>query len=131
MSASTVSPGTVINAPEIKYAWTTSGNYGSNNFTIEKLTTQTYGTVWRMYYAAGGNPFAMRVEGSPTAVENGMYYFLGDHLGSTSITMKFSIAGALTKQAEPALYAVGRKSPKRFCRDCDFNRYSLHRSEKR
>ncbi len=100
VSASTVSPGTVINASEIKYAWTTSGNYGSNNFTIEKLTTQTYGTVWRTYYAAGGNPLAMRVEGSTTAAENGVYYFLGDQLNSTSVTMKLSMAGTLTKLAE-------------------------------
>ncbi len=44
------------------------------------------GVVWRSYYYAGGQRVAMRVQGDSTPANNGVFYLLGDHLGSTSIT---------------------------------------------
>jgi RHS repeat-associated protein len=43
------------------------------------------GQVWRTYYYAGSQRVAVRVTGSANPQENGLYYTLGDHLGSTSL----------------------------------------------
>ncbi len=42
--------------------------------------------IARQYYTAGGR-VAMRVSGDPEPSNNGVFYTLGDHLGSTSITV--------------------------------------------
>jgi RHS repeat-associated protein len=44
------------------------------------------GQVWRSYYSAGAQRIAMRVEGDPNAGNNGLFYLLSDHLGSTSVS---------------------------------------------
>jgi RHS repeat-associated protein len=54
--------------------------------------------VWRFYYRgaspersggdfAGTQRVAMRVQGDPTPGNNGVFYFLTDHLGSTTVTV--------------------------------------------
>ncbi len=49
-----------------------------------RLFVPPTGQVWRSYYYAGGQRIAMRVEGAPS--NNGVFYLLSDHLGSTSVT---------------------------------------------
>ena len=44
------------------------------------------GQTWRSYYYAGSTRIALRVEGDPDPVKNGVYYLHGDHLGSASLT---------------------------------------------
>jgi RHS repeat-associated protein len=44
------------------------------------------GQVWKYYYYAGAQRVAVRVSGSANPQENGLFYTLGDHLGSTSLT---------------------------------------------
>jgi RHS repeat-associated protein len=43
------------------------------------------GQVWKYYYYAGGQPVAVRVQGDPNPQNNGLFYTLGDQLGSTSV----------------------------------------------
>jgi RHS repeat-associated protein len=43
------------------------------------------GQVWRFYYFAGSQRVAVRVQGDPNPAANGLFYTLGDHLGSTSL----------------------------------------------
>jgi RHS repeat-associated protein len=43
------------------------------------------GQVWKFYYYAGAQRVAMRVTGSANPLENGLFYTLGDNLGSTSL----------------------------------------------
>ena len=43
------------------------------------------GQVWRFYYYIGTQRVAMRVQGDAVPGNNGVFYLLGDHLGSTSI----------------------------------------------
>ena len=56
-------------------------------------------TIWRKYYYAGANRVAMQVSGDPIASQNGVFYLLSDHLGSSSVTVKATDEG-LTKVAE-------------------------------
>jgi hypothetical protein len=46
--------------------------------------------VTRTYYFAGSQRIAMRVEGDPVPANNGVFYFVVDHLGSTSLTLDAS-----------------------------------------
>jgi RHS repeat-associated protein len=43
------------------------------------------GQIWKTYYYAGAQRVAMRVQGDPNPSANGVFYTLGDHLGSTSL----------------------------------------------
>jgi RHS repeat-associated protein len=43
------------------------------------------GVTWRSYYFAGTQRVAMRVVGDPIPANNGLFYLLGDHLGSTNV----------------------------------------------
>jgi RHS repeat-associated protein len=43
------------------------------------------GQIWKYYYYAGSQPVAIRVTGSQNPQENGLFYTLGDQLGSTSV----------------------------------------------
>jgi RHS repeat-associated protein len=43
------------------------------------------GQVWKFYYYVGSQRVAMRVAGDPNSGANGVFYTLGDHLGSTSL----------------------------------------------
>jgi RHS repeat-associated protein len=80
-SASAPPPGSVLSANEIGYPWTTSGTYANNNFTLNgTLRIQT------SYYYAGGQRVAMRKAGHVDPANNKIFYLLGDHLGSTSVT---------------------------------------------
>lgn len=45
------------------------------------------GHAWRSYYYAEGSRVAMRVQSNQQGLENGVYYFLTDHLGSTAATL--------------------------------------------
>ena len=45
------------------------------------------GHAWTSYYYAGGSRVAMRVKSNQDGVEDGVFYFLTDHLGSTAITL--------------------------------------------
>jgi hypothetical protein len=56
------------------------------------------GAAFRSDYFAGNTRIAMRVEGDPTA--DGLYFFLRDHLGSTTVTLKRNGDGSLTKVGE-------------------------------
>jgi len=57
----------------------------------EVSKTKISAGVVRKYYTFGGQRIALRVSGTPGAgasVENGLYYILSDHLGSTSLVVK-------------------------------------------
>jgi RHS repeat-associated protein len=43
------------------------------------------GQVWKYYYYASGQPVAVRVQGDPNPQNNGLFYTMGDQLGSTSV----------------------------------------------
>ena len=45
------------------------------------------GQIWRSYYFAGSQRIAMRVQGDPLPANNGVFYLLGDHLGSTNVVV--------------------------------------------
>jgi RHS repeat-associated protein len=45
------------------------------------------GMVWRSYYYAGAQRVAMRVQGDSEPANNGVFYLLTDHLGSTSVVV--------------------------------------------
>jgi RHS repeat-associated protein len=45
------------------------------------------GVTWRSYYFAGAQRVAMRVVGDPVPANNGVFYILGDHLGSTNVVV--------------------------------------------
>jgi hypothetical protein len=51
------------------------------------LNAPPTGQIWKSYYYAGSTRIAMRVEGDLTEVNNGVFYFAADHLGSTSVTL--------------------------------------------
>jgi RHS repeat-associated protein len=48
------------------------------------------GQVWKYYYYAGGQPVAVRVTGSQNPQENGLFYTLGDQIGSTSVIVDYN-----------------------------------------
>lgn len=48
------------------------------------------GHAWTSTYFAGGSRIAQRVQSNQEGVESGLYYFLTDHLGSTSVTLDAS-----------------------------------------
>lgn len=45
------------------------------------------GVTWKAYYFAGAQRVAMRVVGDPIPANNGLFYVLGDHLGSTNLVV--------------------------------------------
>jgi RHS repeat-associated protein len=45
------------------------------------------GQAWMSYYSAGGQRAVMRVQSNQAGLEDGVFYFLSDHLGSTSLTL--------------------------------------------
>lgn len=45
------------------------------------------GQIWRSYYFAGAQRIAVRVQGDPVPANNGVFYLLGDHLGSTNVVV--------------------------------------------
>jgi RHS repeat-associated protein len=53
--------------------------------------------VTRLYYSAGGQRVAVRVSNDATPANNGLFYLLTDHLGSTSITAN-GTTGALVSE---------------------------------
>ncbi len=57
--------------------------YVGNHYEVDGTTTRTY-------YYAGGQRVAMRVQGDPNPADNGVFFLLGDHLGSTSVTANAS-----------------------------------------
>jgi len=68
------------------------------------LFTPPSGQTWRSYYYAGTQRIAVRVEGDPTPANNGLFYLLSDHLGSTSVTTDASG----NKVAELQYYPYGQ-----------------------
>ena len=48
-------------------------------------TAPPSGLIWRSYYFVGTQRIAMRVSGDPTPANNGVFYLLGDHLGSSNV----------------------------------------------
>jgi hypothetical protein len=68
------------------------------------LFTPPSGQTWRSYYYAGSQRIAVRVEGDPTPANNGLFYLLSDHLGSTSVTTDASA----NKVAELRYYPYGQ-----------------------
>jgi RHS repeat-associated protein len=66
--------------------------------------TPPTGQIWRSYYYAGTRRMAVRVEGDPTPANNGVFYLLSDHLGSTGVTTDASG----TKVAELRYYPYGQ-----------------------
>jgi RHS repeat-associated protein len=65
-------------------ATSTATATGTNTPTATPSTPS--GQVWKYYYYAGSQRVAVRVSGSGNPQENGLFYTLGDHLGSTSLT---------------------------------------------
>jgi len=55
------------------------------------------GTTVKKYYYSGGARVAERVEGSPIPAENGLYFLLTDHLGSTTLTIKDGVQSGQMK----------------------------------
>jgi RHS repeat-associated protein len=55
------------------------------------------GPRYRSYYYASGQRVAVRVSGDATLANNGLFYLLTDHLGSTSITAN-GTTGALVSE---------------------------------
>jgi hypothetical protein len=45
------------------------------------------GQAWMSYYSAGGQRVVMRVQSNQAGLEDGVFYFLSDHLGSTALTL--------------------------------------------
>ena len=45
------------------------------------------GQTWRFYYFAGAQRVAVRVQGDSVPANNGVFYLLADHLGSTALTV--------------------------------------------
>jgi RHS repeat-associated protein len=67
-----------------------SGTSGTEYFdAFESRRTSYIGAamVTRLYYSAGGQRIAVRVSNDATPANNGLFYLLTDHLGSTSITV--------------------------------------------
>jgi hypothetical protein len=59
------------------------------------------GVVWRFYYLVGNQRVAVRVQGDSTPANNGVFYLLGDQLGSTSMVVSSAgqLAGELRYRA--------------------------------
>ncbi|MFZ6026388.1 MAG: RHS repeat-associated core domain-containing protein [Chloroflexota bacterium] len=89
VSASAPSPATVLNATTIQYPPVASGDYADNNFVV------TLPPDRKVYYFAGGKPVAMRVLPANGSAET-VYYLVGDHLGSVSLSLCGSLAGCAT-----------------------------------
>jgi len=53
-----------------------------------QLEAPPSGHVWRSYYYAAGVRVAVRVQGDPEPGNNGLFYLLGDHLSSTSVSYR-------------------------------------------
>jgi hypothetical protein len=51
------------------------------------VPTPPSGQIRRTYYFAGLQRIAMRVAGDPVQANNGVFYLLADHLGSTNVVV--------------------------------------------
>jgi RHS repeat-associated protein len=51
------------------------------------VPTPPSGQIWRSYYFAGSQRIALRVAGDPVQANNGVFYLLADHLGSTNVVV--------------------------------------------
>ena len=68
--------------------------------TVASQAAPPAGMVYRSYYFANGRRVAERVEGDPIPGNNGVFFFLKNHLGSITVTLKRNSDGSLTKAAE-------------------------------
>ena len=62
-----------------------------------RLETPPSGHIWRSYYYAAGARVALRVQGDPEPGNNGLFYLLGDHLGSTSLSYNADTSQTVTQ----------------------------------
>jgi len=63
-----------------------TGNFGATLYYTHPTTTGQNSITWRTYYSAAGARIAMRVQGNSSTYNR--YYFLTDHLNSTTKTIK-------------------------------------------
>ncbi len=105
VSASALYPGVVINATLITYPLTSTVNT-SIYFNLSGSTPPTPAVIKRSYYQFSGRRLALRVSGSPVASENGVFFFMNDHLGGSNVTLKY-VTGGLSKVGELRYKAWG------------------------
>jgi YD repeat-containing protein len=72
-----------------------SGTSGTEYF--DGFESRRTSCIYRSYYFAGGQRVGLRVMGDLTPANNGVFYLLGDHLGSTSVTAN-GTTGALVSE---------------------------------
>lgn len=63
-----------------------NGNVWFENIRLIPQGGASVPAITRTYYHAGAQSVAVRVAGDPNAANNGLFWLLGDHLGSTSKT---------------------------------------------
>ncbi len=73
----------------------------TNTHTPTPTTQMPSGQVWKTYYYAGSQRVAVRVTGSANPQENGLFYTVGDHLGSTSLVVDSAGNKASEKRYTP------------------------------
>ena len=66
-------------------------------------------TIKRSTYSLAGQPIATRITGDPETGNNGLFYFLLDHLGST--TLMVTTAGVIMSTAYFLPYGSYRTNP--------------------
>jgi RHS repeat-associated protein len=79
-------------------------------------------TIKRSSYSFAGQTVAMRVSGDPVSGNNGLFYVLSDHLGSTSMLVNSSggvVAGSTTRNLPYGGYRPG-SAPTQTITDRDF-----------
>ena len=83
-------------------------------------TVNGVNTIKRSTYSFAGQTVAMRVTGDPVSGNNGLFYVLSDHLGSTSMLVNSSggvVAGSTTRNLP---YGGYRTTPTQTITDRDF-----------
>ena len=89
VSASAPSPGGVESSKVITYPLVTSTtSYTSIYFNLSGATPPTSVVIQCSYFQFSGRRLALRVSGSPVASENGVFFFMNDHLGGSNVTLK-------------------------------------------
>ena len=68
------------------------------------MINNTYSESQQVF--GNGRRLALRVNGSPVASENRVFFFMNDHLGGSNVTLKY-VTGGLSKVGELRYKAWG------------------------
>ena len=68
-------------------------------------------SIKRRTYMLAGQAIAIQVSGDPTTGNNGIFYYLTDHLGSTSMLINESNGGASGSRTRYLPYGAWRTAP--------------------